>query len=78
MLRWPRLPTALLATFNAAENVPAVVDAKVTVMEQFAPIRDVPQVFPVTVKSLWLVPLIETPLGRPADEPVFVKVAVCA
>src|ERR1017187_3350341 len=39
------LPTALLATFKVAENVPAVVDAKVTVIGQCAPTaRVVPQV----------------------------------
>ena len=47
------LPAALLATFSEAENVPAVVDAKVTVMEQLAPMASVdPHVLPVTVKSL--------------------------
>jgi hypothetical protein len=73
------LPAALLATFNAAENAPAVVDAKVIVMEQFAPIASVdPQVLPVTVKSLWLAPVTDTPLIFTGPDPVFVNVAVCA
>jgi hypothetical protein len=73
------LPVALLATFSAAENVPAVVEANVTVMEQFAPMARVePQVLPDTVKSLELAPLTETWLILTGAEPVLVNVAVCA
>jgi hypothetical protein len=73
------LPAALLATFSAAENVPAVVDAKVTVMEQFAPMARVdPQVLPVMLKSLWFAPVNETLLIFTGDDPVLVSVAVCA
>jgi hypothetical protein len=72
------LTTPLLFTLRAAENVPAVLDVKVTVIEQLAPIaRVVPQVLPVTTKSLWLVPLVDTPVIFRAAVPVFVNVAVC-
>jgi hypothetical protein len=72
------LPTALLATFNAAENVPAVEDVKVTVIVQFAPMARVDaQVVPDTVKSAGVVPPMEVPLIFTTDEPVLVKVAVC-
>ena len=71
------LPAALLATFNAAEKVPTDAELKATVMVQCAPTaRVVPQVVPVTVKSLLLVPLIEVAPTFTFAFPVFVSVAV--
>ena len=67
----------LLFTFNDAVNVPAVLDVKVTVIVQCAPTaRGVVQLL-VWVKSLWLVPLIDTLGVFMVAVPVFVKVAVC-
>ena len=69
----------MLFTFSTPENAPAVVDAKVTVIEQLAPMPNVAgQVLPVTEKSLAFVPVIEVPVIFTPAVPVFVKVAVCA
>jgi hypothetical protein len=70
--------TALPFTFNAAKKVPAVAEVKVTVIEQFAPMANVvPQVVPVTEKSLALAPVIVVPVIFIGAVPVLVSVAVC-
>jgi hypothetical protein len=67
----------LLFTFNDAVNVPAELDVKVTVIVQCAPTARVAMQLLVWVKSLWLVPLIDTLGVFMVAVPVFVKVAVC-
>jgi hypothetical protein len=67
-------------TFNDAEYVPAVVDVKVAMTVQLAPMARVAvgvQVPPVTEKSPGFAPVIVVPVTLIAAVPVLVSVAVC-
>jgi hypothetical protein len=67
----------LLFTFNDAENVPAVLEVKVTAIVQYAPTAKGAVQVLVWLKSLGLVPPIDTVGVFRVAVPVFVKVAVC-